>query len=73
MLGGGQPPPPHGQDVEGLGGRTVPGSELHQLGGATTEAQGEREQSGVLLRELRRQPEEKRVGQGVCRGGGQQY
>lgn len=30
-------PPPHGQDVKGLGRRAVPSSELHQLGGAAAE------------------------------------
>lgn len=47
--GGGQASPPRGQDVKGLGGHAVPGSELHQLGGATTEAQGEDQEGHVLL------------------------
>lgn len=66
VRGGRQAPPPHGQGLEGLGGHALPATELHQLGGAAAEPQGEQQEGQLLLRELLGQPEEERVRQEVC-------
>lgn len=63
---GRQAPPPHGQCLESLGGHAVAATQLHQLGGAAAEPQGEQQEVELLLRELLGQPEQERVRKEVC-------
>lgn len=66
LRGSRQAPPPHSQGLEGLGGHAVAATQLHQLGGAAAEPQGEQQEGKLLLRELLGQPEQERVRQEVC-------
>lgn len=60
-----QPPPPQGQEAEGPIGQAVPSLGLGPLSGAPAETQRDHQQGGFLLWKLCRQPEKKRVWQGI--------